>query len=93
MAKISLTGELTIYQAGELKLILQQALEQSRHDLSAIELDLSGITEVDGAGLQLLLSAAKSILGTEMVLRLHNTPETLTKLLDTYHITNRFTLV
>lgn len=93
MSQISLTGELTIYQVAETKLVLEQALEQSRHDLSAIELDLSGITDVDGAGLQLLLSTAKNILGTDTVLRLHNVPETLTKLFDTYHITNRFTLV
>ncbi len=92
MAKIVFTGDLTIYQAAELKLILTQAFEQSRHDLSPVELDLSGINEIDAAGLQLLLSAAKSTIDTDIVFRLHKVPELLMKLFTTYNITNRFNL-
>ncbi|WP_284616810.1 STAS domain-containing protein [Aquabacterium humicola] len=44
-------GEMTIYRAAELKAQLLQALERAG---PVLELDLSGVTEIDIAGLQLL---------------------------------------
>jgi anti-anti-sigma factor len=93
MARIFMTGELTIYQAAALKQQLAAALEQSHMDLEPIRIDLSGVTECDGAGLQLLLASAKSVAGTETELILHRVPESITELFNTYNITNRFTLV
>lgn len=52
---LSLEGELTIYRAAELKEQLQQAWGGA----APLEVDLAGITEVDGAGLQLLILAKR----------------------------------
>jgi anti-anti-sigma regulatory factor len=48
---IALDGELTIYRAAELKPLLLAALTGA----GPIELDLAEVTEVDTAGLQLLM--------------------------------------
>lgn len=66
---ITIVGELTIYQVAETRSLLQRALAD--HDGSdQLMLDLAGVTECDGAGLQLLLafSHAVSARGTELVL-------------------------
>ncbi len=52
---LRLDGELTIYRAAELKDELMKAMAAA----SPLEIDLSGITEVDGAGLQLLILVKK----------------------------------
>jgi anti-anti-sigma factor len=54
--QLVLEGELTIYCAAEIKTKLAQAMAQ--HD--AIEVDLSGVTEVDTAGVQLMLIAKRN---------------------------------
>lgn len=54
-ARVSLTGELTIYSAGEIKAGLADAMSSA----DDIELDLCGITEIDTAGLQLMLIAKR----------------------------------
>ena len=46
-------GPLTIYDAGALKVRLQAALQQADDD--GMELDLAQVSEIDTAGLQLLL--------------------------------------
>ena len=55
-ARLSIAGELTIYRAAELKLQLVEQLE--RH--SALDLDLAQVSEIDCAGLQLLLFAQRA---------------------------------
>jgi anti-sigma B factor antagonist len=52
----AIDGELTIYRAAE----LQAALAQAIAGPDALALDLSGVTDIDGAGVQLLLAAKKS---------------------------------
>lgn len=52
-AKFAIEGELTIYRAAELKDIIFSQINSA--DL--VEIDLSHVTELDSAGLQLLLSA------------------------------------
>ena len=52
---LSLTGDLTIYRAFELKATLLDALAAS----DELELDLSQVNEIDTAGLQLLLLLKK----------------------------------
>ncbi len=66
---ITIAGELTIYQVTETRSLLQRALTD--HDGSdQLMLDLAGVTDCDGAGLQLLLafSEAVSARGTDLVL-------------------------
>ena len=52
---LSLTGDLTIYRAFELKATLLDALAAS----DELELDLSQVGEMDSAGLQLLILLKK----------------------------------
>jgi anti-anti-sigma factor len=51
MGTIHIEGEMTIYRAAELKETLLKALTAS----SVLEVDLHGVTEVDSAGIQLLM--------------------------------------
>lgn len=53
---LSLSGELTIYTAGEVKATLAAAMESA----DSLEIDLFGVTEIDTAGLQLLLMAKRT---------------------------------
>lgn len=55
---LSLQGEFTIYTAEQNKVVLLEAL--TRQDV--LQIDLSGITEIDGAGLQLLIAMKKASL-------------------------------
>ena len=60
---LRIEGELTIFRALELKdALLAQPLP--------LEIDLSGVTELDSAGVQLLLLAKKTALGQQRELRL-----------------------
>jgi anti-anti-sigma regulatory factor len=61
-APMVVEGEFTIYRAEELHAALREALRRD----PALELDLAGVTEFDGAGVQLLLSAKKSAPGLRL---------------------------
>jgi anti-anti-sigma factor len=63
---IRLEGELTIYRAAELK---AQMLPLPA-DGSAVEIDLAGVSEIDTAGVQLLLLARREALAAQRALRL-----------------------
>jgi anti-anti-sigma factor len=60
-------GEMTIYRATELRAALQAALAAGGGDFA---LDLSAVTEIDCAGVQLLVAAAKSAAAAQRTLRL-----------------------
>lgn len=50
-ACLPIEGEMTIYRAAELK----QALLEALNGATALEVDLHGVTEIDSAGIQLLM--------------------------------------
>ena len=52
---LSLSGELTIYSVHELRNLLLTALDENRD----IDIDMSEVSEVDTAGLQLVLIAQR----------------------------------
>ncbi len=54
-ARLTLSGEMTIYNAAQLKATLAEAMRGA----TEIEVDLSGIADVDTAGLQLMLIAKR----------------------------------
>lgn len=54
--ELRLDGEVTIYRAQEIKRILLDALEHS----VALRIDLAGVSELDSAGVQLLVAAKKA---------------------------------
>jgi anti-sigma B factor antagonist len=55
-ARVELSGEMTIYSVAEIKAGLAAAM----NDADEIEVDLAGITEIDTAGLQLMLIAKRN---------------------------------
>ncbi|MEH3086346.1 MAG: STAS domain-containing protein [Xylophilus ampelinus] len=54
---MALDGELTIYRAAEVRQALLAALSDSPDGL---EVDLAAVTEIDSAGVQLLMAAKRS---------------------------------
>jgi anti-sigma B factor antagonist len=65
-ASFAIDGELTIYRAADLKAQLLDALRQAR----VLELDLAGVTELDTAGLQVLMLAKQAASADQRELRL-----------------------
>jgi anti-anti-sigma factor len=63
---LALDGELTIYRAAELCELLKAALAAD----GDLELNLAGVTEMDSAGVQLLMAAKKSAMSRQRSLRL-----------------------
>jgi anti-sigma B factor antagonist len=66
-AGTKLAGDWSIYRAAELQAALQAALAQAGDTL---ELDLSGVTELDTAGVQLLMTAKRQAQAQSRSLRL-----------------------
>lgn len=68
--RLALNGEMSIYHAAEQKTLLIDALAGSE----GLELDLSGVTEMDTAGLQLLvlLKREARCQGKDVVLLAHS---------------------
>lgn len=60
---LRIDGELTIFRAAELKPVLLD-------DPAPLEIDLSGVTELDTAGVQLLMLAKATALAAQRELRL-----------------------
>jgi len=64
--KIAMQGAMTIYEAAQNKRALLEALERN----AEIEIDLSSVTEMDTAGIQLLILAKREATAANKVLRL-----------------------
>ena len=65
-ASFAIDGELTIYRAADLKVQLLDALRQTQ----VLEVNLSGITELDTAGLQVLMLAKQTASADKRELKL-----------------------
>ena len=65
-AVLRMEGEMTIYRAAELKQTLLAPLDHP----GRLEIDLSGVTELDTAGLQLLMLAKRTAQANQSELRL-----------------------
>lgn len=63
---LRIEGEMTIYQAEQLKQKLLAALEQA----SVLEINLAGVTELDTSGVQLLMLAKETARASNKELRL-----------------------
>lgn len=55
IGKLEIEGEMTIYRAHELKQVLISALDKN----SSVEINLSKVSEIDSAGVQLLILAKR----------------------------------
>lgn len=79
-------GELTIYHAAEAKAALHAALAGP----GALELDLSGVSELDTAGVQVLLWAKREAAAQGVQLPfLHHSPEVL-EVIDQLNLAGAF---
>jgi anti-sigma B factor antagonist len=69
---VRLDGEMTIYRAAELLALLKDALSRA----APCTLDLSDVTEIDSAGVQLLIAARRTAAerGCELTLSAHSAP-------------------
>lgn len=69
-SRLTIEGEMTIHRARELRRILQEALAAS----DAIDVDLSRVSEIDSAGVQLIVAARKQAFtdGKEMRIVAHS---------------------
>jgi anti-sigma B factor antagonist len=68
VTRIAIDGELTIYRAADLKVTVLEALRKA----PVLEIDLSGVTELDTAGLQVLMLAKNTAAADKRELRLLN---------------------
>jgi anti-anti-sigma factor len=68
-AAMHIEGELTIYRAAELRINLLGALADLPEGAD-FEIDLAGVSEMDSAGVQLLMAAQKSTRAAQRELRL-----------------------
>ncbi|CAN5886038.1 STAS domain-containing protein [soil metagenome] len=63
---LAIEGEFTIYRASELHAVLKEAIAAG----GDLEIDLAGVSEIDSAGVQLLMAAKKSAAAAQRELRL-----------------------
>jgi len=86
LCKLCITDDLTIYAIEELKNGLNKELDLYQK----FELDLSAVEEVDSAGIQLLLALRIELLSKNKELRITETNQVVTKLLDSYELVDLF---
>ena len=84
-------GELTIYRVGEIRPMLQKALTEFRAN-GTIALDLGGVTECDGAGMQLLMAFGQAVSSIGGSLALWHVPDNVSAILNEYGIAKRFVM-
>jgi len=80
-------GELTVFTAHALKAQLMQALADAG---PALQLELSGVSEVDGAGVQLLLATLREARQRGAALDLIAAPPQLTEALRLIDVAGEF---
>ncbi|CAN7529005.1 STAS domain-containing protein [Pseudoduganella sp. LjRoot289] len=64
--RVAIDGELNIYRAADMKALLLGELQRS----TVLEVDLAGVTEMDSAGLQVLMLAKQTARAEQRELRL-----------------------
>jgi len=81
-------GEMTIYQASELKSALLDGI--SGDNEQEIEINLSGVTEMDTAGFQLLVLAKREAIHRNKTLRLVSHGAVTLGIMDLYNMASYF---
>lgn len=84
--KMCIENEMTIYTAAEMKAQLMSELERN----AELELDLSQVSEIDTAGLQLLILAKNECQSRNGALRLVSHSPAVLSVLDMCHMTQFF---
>jgi anti-anti-sigma factor len=86
---LSVDGELTIYTVAQAR---QTLLEDHENFISPVALDLRNVSEIDTAGLQLLLFVQKHLGRLDKKLHLAKSNEHVDALLENLDVVNYFTL-
>ena len=86
VCRLQIEGEMTIYTALDMQTQLLRHLAKARE----LEVDLSQVTEIDSAGLQLLILLKRETAARGAILRLiaHSTP--VTDVIDTLNLAAYF---
>lgn len=79
-------GEITIYNAADMKTILLDTLQVH----NKIEIDLAEVSELDTAGVQLLVLARREADKADKSLSLITPSEVVQEMLNLYHLTSYF---
>ena len=82
-------GELTIYRAAELAAAMRAALAEVPGG-GAFELDLSEVTEMDCAGVQLLIAARRSAQESGRTLRVAGNSPAVAEVFQTLQLASHF---
>lgn len=80
------TGEMTIYTAITCRDLLQQSVQSCEE----IEIDLSGVTEVDSSGVQLLIQVKRQGVRLGKPVRLVAHSPAITEIIDLYRLGAEF---
>ena len=83
---LRIEGELTIYTAAAIKQRLDQLLGQS----AELEIELSQVSEMDTAGLQLLILAKRECLARSGLLKLVGHSQPVREIMDLCNMANYF---
>lgn len=86
-ARLALEGELTIYAAAELQTRLVAALADAPEGL---DIDLAGVTELDSAGVQLLMASRRAALATGRSVTLCAPSEAVCEVLELFDLASFF---
>lgn len=84
--KMSISGEMSIYEAMELKESLLGALE----DIQTLEINLSQVTEIDTVGFQMLVLAKREAERDNKTLQLVEHSEATRDVIDTFRMADYF---
>ncbi len=86
ICRLVIDGEMTIYTALEMKAQLLQHLAKAKE----LEVDLAQVTEIDSAGLQLLILLKRETAKRNAVLRLSAHSPAVTDVIDTLNLAAYF---
>jgi len=86
ICQISVADEMTIYTAAEQK----QKLLGYLHDCDEIELDLAGVTEMDSAGLQILMLLKNESQRTDKEVRIIQHSQPVIEVLELLNLAKHF---
>ena len=84
--RLTLSGEMTIYAAA----LLKESLLTTIEDCPELEIDLAKVSEIDTAGLQLLILAKRQAAASDKTLTLIGHSHPVLELLELYNMASFF---
>lgn len=84
--KVSIEGDMTIYEAVETCETLKKILGENK----SVDIDLQGVTEIDTAGVQILLSLKKQANVTDKVMTISMHSEPVVEVFELLNIVQDF---